>query len=97
MGWGLACQTAQIQMITVTTILFYIYSCKTNQKLLEGLNCLLKFPIATCVATPVTSGGFVELNTNHVKLHLTCITKDPSFIYFMYYLAISLLTYSTSC
>ena len=65
-----------------------------NQKLLEGLNCL--FLIATYAAAPVTSGGSVELNTNHVKPHLTCVTKDPSFIYFTNYLAISLLTYSTS-
>ena len=68
-----------------------------NQKLLEDLNYLLQiFLIATCTAAPVTSGGSVELNTNHVKPHLTCVTKDPSFIYFTNYLAISLLTYSTS-
>ena len=59
--------------------------------------CLSQFPIATCVAAPLTSGGSVELNTNHVKPHFTCVTKDPSFIYFIYYLAISLLTHSTSC
>ena len=69
----------------------------TNQKVLEGLKCLSQFPIATCVAAPVTTGGSVELNTNPVKPHLTTVTKDPSFIYFIYYLAISLLTYSTSC
>ena len=51
---------------------------QTNHKLLEGLNYLSQFPIATCVAAPVTSWGFVELNTNHVKPHLTTVTKDPS-------------------
>ena len=28
-------------------------------KLLESLNCLPQFPIATCIAAPVTSGGSV--------------------------------------
>ena len=59
--------------------------------------CLSQIPIATCVTAPLTSGGSVELNRNHVKPHFTCVTKDPSFIYFIYYLAISLLTHSTSC